>query len=36
MCHTKIVNKAYTQNSSLDFYLLFEQFTTYNDKISYT
>ena len=34
MCHTKIVNRAYTLNSS--FYLLFENFTTYNYKISYT
>ena len=36
MGHTKIVNRVYTLNSSLDFYLLFENFTTYNYKISYT
>ena len=30
MYHTKIVNRAYTLNSSLDFYLLFENFTAYN------
>ena len=32
----KIVNRAYTLNSSLDFHLLFENVTTYNYKISYT
>ena len=36
MGHTKILNRVYTLNSSLDFYLLFEHFTTYNYKISYT
>ena len=30
MGHTKIVNRVYTLNSSLDFYLLIEHFTTYN------
>ena len=30
MCHTKIVNRTYTLNSSLDFYFLFENLTTYN------
>ena len=35
MYHTKIVNKAYKLNSSLDFYLLFENFITYKYKISY-
>ena len=33
MHHTKIVNKAYTLNSSLDFNLSFEKFTAYNCKI---
>ena len=33
MCHTKM---EYTLKSSLDLYLLFENFTTYNYKISYT
>ena len=36
MCHTKIVNRVYTLNSSLDFYLLFENFTTYSYNIPYT
>ena len=35
MYHTKFVNRAYTLNSTLDSYLLFENFTTYNYKISY-
>ena len=35
MTHTKIVHRAYTLNSSLDFYRLFENFTTYNYKILY-
>ena len=29
MWHTKIVNRVYTLNSSLDLYLLFQNFTTY-------
>ena len=29
MTHTKIVNRVYTLNSSLDLYLLFENLTTY-------
>ena len=33
MYHTQIVKRAYTLNSSLNFYLLFENFTNY--KISY-
>ena len=33
---TQIVNTAYTLNSSLIFYLLLENFTTFNYKISYT
>ena len=32
MGHTEIVNRVYTLNSSLDFYLLFDNFTTYNYK----
>ena len=32
MCHTKIVNRAYTLNSRLDFYLLLEHFTTFTYK----
>ena len=35
MTHTKIVNRVYTLNSSLDFYLLFKNLTTYNYNISY-
>ena len=34
--YTNILNRAYTRNSSLDFDCLFENFTTYNYKISYT
>ena len=36
MYDTKIINRAYTLNSSLDLYLLFENLTTYNYKILYT
>ena len=35
MTHTKIVNGVYTLNSTLDLYLLFENLTTYNYKISH-
>ena len=35
MYHTKIVNRDYTLNLSSEFYLLFQNCTTYNYKISY-
>ena len=35
MDHTQIVNRVYTLNSSLDFYLLFEHFTTYCTTIRF-
>ena len=35
MGHTKNFNRAYTINSTSDLYLLFENVTAYNYKISY-